>query len=130
MSDLKPFPIYRTIGTEVDFDRIKRVKISIPDLPKVAFAVATKYTGERILAWGTVPGASDRWLCDYALVTEATTDERLAEAIRWVLTDETHPKAVMVADILGSVFGPGVREIPPAELAAEQKVRDYLDGRE
>lgn len=128
MNELKPFPVYHRADEIPDWDRIKRVKTSIPDLPKVAFAPASKHTAERILAWGTVPGSSQPWICDYALVTAATTDERLAEAIRWVLTDDYHPKATTAEDMLTKIFGPGTREIPPSELEAEQKARDYLNG--
>lgn len=124
--DLAPFPVWVYPGVDIDWDRIKRVKMTMPDLPRVRFTQATPSTAERVLTVGGKP----YFLCDYAMVTARTTDERLAEAIHWVLSDEHHEKATLVVDTLRAILGPEVREITPEELLSEQKMRDYLERRD
>lgn len=123
----EPFPIYAPMDVEVDYERLKRIKVTIPGLPKVQFISATKHTGERILSFETPPGGRDGWICDYFLVTESTTDDRLGEAIWWVLSGQNHPGGVTVLDLMKNLLGPEVREISPRELEAEEKLRGYLD---
>ena len=119
---VKPLPIYCP-NREPDLEKIKAAKLAL-DLPfKVIPEQAREATTERILAIDVKP----YWLCDYALVTDRTSSENLQAALRWVLTEEDHPRATTILDQLTSIFGPGTREIFPDELEAEERMRSYVN---
>lgn len=80
----------------------------------------------RVLAVGSRPP----FLCDYALTSERTGPEGWQRALRWVLRlEESDPKATTILDTLTAAFGPGVREVSPEELEANQRLRDYQQNR-
>jgi len=81
----------------------------------------------RVLAVGSRPP----FLCEYALTSERTSPEGWQRALSWVLgITVDDPKATTVLDILTSTFGPGMKEISAEELAAEEKMAAYQQGRE
>lgn len=79
---------------------------------------------ERVLAWGTPPPV----MCEYALVTDESTDQEVEDALAWVLGEDGPDVGLTYENLLTHLLGPGVREIPPAELAAEAKIRAYREG--
>jgi hypothetical protein len=116
-------PIYWAVPR--DFEPIKAAKDLLYLDHKVFPSTATASTPGRILAVGGRPP----WLCDYFLVHPAAGPERLAVALWWVLEpDHQDDGATTVLDELRAVFGVGVREIPPAELAAEERLAAYQQG--
>lgn len=123
MSDLTPLPIYAP-GIEVDLEPIKAAKAAL-DLPiKVKPVDAERTRGLRVLAY-----EKPDWLCDFFLVSEATPPERLQRALAWVLSDVEDEEATTTLDTLNVVFGGGVVEIMPEELASERAWADYFEGR-
>lgn len=79
----------------------------------------------RILAFGTRPP----WLCDYALVTERTSEERMEEALLWAVGElEEHPRATTLIDVLRAHLGAGVTELDPGLLESERRARVYFTG--
>lgn len=110
----------------VDFSRIREAKAML-ELPYVVRpALAFPGTPHRVLAIGSRPP----FLCDYALVGEATEPARLADAIGWVLGEREDENATTVLDMLLWIFGPGVREISFEELRAEKQLENYVLGRD
>ena len=79
---------------------------------------------ERVLAWGTPPPV----LCEYALVIDESTDQEIEDALAWVLEEEGPDVGMTYRDVLGYLMGPGVREIPAAEIEAEAKAAAYNRG--
>jgi len=78
----------------------------------------------RVLAIGHRPP----WLCDYALVGERTSEDGWRAALEWALGVVDHdPRATTTLDILASIF-PGIEEIMPEQLEAEEKLRAYVSG--
>jgi hypothetical protein len=108
-----PYPLPPEI-TEVT----KRAFMSL-DLPFAVVPVPAN-PGEpgRILALGALPP----FVCDCAPVADATNEDSVRNAIRWVLTaPQGDENGYMVLDYLKAAFGPETRELPPEEI--EQKVR-------
>lgn len=123
MSDPRPLPIYRPPGAVLDLEPVKRAKAALGVDYRVIPAGPSE--GARVLAFG-----KPDWACDFFLVSEHTNDERMQRALAWVLGEvEDDPEATLAVDTLGVIFGDGVREITPEELASEQAWADYFNGR-
>lgn len=127
-SETRPLPIWAAERDQVDLAPIRKAKEALGLPFKVVPWWVPAPDGRagipdfRVLALGTRPP----WICDYALVNGRGGDAGLQAALAWVLGDHEHPRATTVLDILSATFGPGVREISPEELEAEEKFRLYL----
>lgn len=111
-ADLTPVKAAKlALGVEMT---VKPIGVTgITQLPKLT---------SRVLAIGSRPP----FVCDYALTSERTSDEGWQRALSWALHITEHdPKATTTEDIMISVFGPGTREIPEAELVAAIRMREY-----
>lgn len=96
------------------------------DYKVVPRAVDAPTAFERVLAWGTPPPV----MCEYALVTDESTDQEIEDALAWVLEEDGPDVGLTYADLLTVLVGPGVREIPAEELAAEARLAAYQQGRD
>lgn len=109
-----------------DLSRIKAAKLALGIPYTVYPSTASASTNARILAVGGHPP----FLCDYALVSPSSGPEGVQAALSWVLGDHEDPRATLILDTLRHVFGPGVRELTADELAAEERLAAYQQGRD
>lgn len=111
-------------GTEVPGEWLQAAAdvswISEPLRPRQA----TPGGQERVLACGAPPP----FVCSFVLVSVATPQHELAEALEWAVGYADDPTATTEADMLSVICGGVVREMDAEELAAEQKLRDYQAG--
>lgn len=111
----------------VDLSPLKEAKANLIEFddtirPNVADELLLN---ERVIAIGTRPA----WLCDYYLVAEDASIDEWTDALAWALGLSEDRKATSIVDTLTSHFGAGVREVPPEELEARQRLRDYQQNR-
>jgi hypothetical protein len=107
----------------IDYERIKAAKAMLGlDVKIFPHRVdSTVDSDVRVLAVGGRP----RILCDFFLITNASTMDVVADALGWALDLLDDERAQTVADTLGTIFGATVREITPAELESEQAWLNY-----
>lgn len=132
-----PFFIYSGEDQVADLEPLKAAKATMPDLPRIRpirVTLANRFEfSDQELGWDSrilCIGYRLPWAGNYALVTEKTTPENLAHAIRWVVEGGDDPRASTIQDWLNHYLGPGVREISPEELESERKMRAYLNREE
>lgn len=123
---MKQLLIYARDHSEVDLDRLREAK-ALLELPYKVVPVAQEHgtIDGRVLAWGHRPD----FLCSYALVSNQTPLDPLADAIEWALGEYDDPRVMTMLDVLAVIFGPGVTELDPALLEAEEHYAAYQEGR-
>lgn len=127
MTETKWLPMYARVNAFVDMQAIKDAKAATGlDLKVYPVSVTEENVAnvDRALAIGAIPP----WNINYFLVAENASHDELTQALRWVLTDEEDWEATLVIDQLQAAMST-IREIPEAELVAEKKMSDYLNGR-
>ena len=120
-------------GEPTDLAKVKAGKAALDDgiteVPKVRpvncapwGAEGLNYLEDRVLAVGSKPP----FLCDYFLVGDDAGPEEFTRALAWVLgLVEDDERANLIIDTMTRIFGPGTREVPPEELEAQRKFREY-----
>ena len=88
-------------------ERVKQAKLRILGDELVQPHKAVPGTPGRILAYGDMPP----FACDYALITERTSDAGLEAALKHVLGIQDHVKGVGMAEWLSKVMGAQVVEV-------------------
>lgn len=124
MSTPRALPIYVADDHVLDLAPIKAAKAALDLSYKVVPVDPADAPGSRVLAVGAKP----EFLCDFYLVAPQESQERLVDALWWVLEGWDDPEATTVADTLATVFGDGTREITAEELASERAWADYFAG--
>lgn len=121
---MKSLLIYARDHAEVDLDRLREAK-ALLELPyKVVPVAQDRGTLDgRVLAWGHRPD----FLCSYALVSNRTPIDPLADAIEWALGEVEDERAMTLMDTLSVIFGPGVTEVDPAVIRAEETYAAYSE---
>lgn len=125
MSDAwRPLPIWSEDPAAVDMARLRRLKDALWLDYRVVPQEAVGSIDTRCLAWGSHPP----FLAPHVLVDPQASDDELLVGLAWVLGEGESPVAEDLPTILSALMGPGVREVPAEELAAEQRLADYERG--
>lgn len=101
-----PLAIWPSVPTGGALAALKQAKQQIPDAPLVSPVRAVPGSPGRVLAIGERPP----FLCDYALVAEATP-ERIKPALEWVLGLREDERGMTVLKKLKQIFGPETTEV-------------------
>lgn len=107
-SDVRPLALYPWPPTPEQVDLIKRAKAELATDFQVVPVEGVPGGPVRILAFGKLPP----FVCDTALVRDATSYTSVLAALRWVLTAEPgDDRGFMLVDYLRSILGADVKEI-------------------
>jgi hypothetical protein len=127
LSSVLPLAVWPHERTAEDDDAIRRAKAALNLDYRVQLSPAMPGCPTRVLALREPPP----FVCDAAIVTDPTDDQKVQNALHWVLeAPEGDDRGFMVLDYLQAILGPEVREVthdwdtnPLLELAVDRTIQ-------